>query len=102
MRTRERMGAVLLWLRRLILLLVLSYFSYSFLLLGYILVGTSCQPYGQGHFWFYRVGGIGLLVAGLAILGVASWWLSRLLKARWGRPEPPQVPPLAAKDDPIS
>jgi hypothetical protein len=68
------------WLRRLLLVAVLSYFSYSMLLMGYILVGTSCQPYGQENFYFYRMGGVLLLLGGAAILFFTVRWLSRLIR----------------------
>ncbi len=82
-----KVGAVacLRWLRRLLLLVVLAYFSYSMLLLGYILVGTGLQPYGREHRLFYLTSGPLLLLGGLAILAFMVWWLSRIIKARASR-----------------
>ena len=79
--SRDGLSTALRWVRRLLLVAVLSYLSYSMLLMGYILLGTSCQPYGQEHFYFYRMGGSLLLLGGLAILALTVRWLSRVLAA---------------------
>lgn len=77
------------WLRRLAALAVLSYLAYSMLLMGYILVGTSCQPYGQENFYFYRYGGALLLGGGLTTLYLTLRWLVRLWRRGQNRASGP-------------
>jgi hypothetical protein len=77
-------ATALRWLGRLLLLLVLGYFSYSMLLMGYICVGTGLQPYGREHRLFYLTAGPLLLAGGLAILVFTIRWLARILRPQQG------------------
>jgi hypothetical protein len=81
----DRLSVVLLWARRALLLLVLVYFSYSMLLMGYICVGTGLESYGQAHRLFYLSSGPLLLLGGLAIFAYAVRWVSRIIKEMPGR-----------------
>ncbi len=89
------LARVLRWARRLALLLVASYFSYSMLLLGYICVGTGLQPYGREHRLFYLTAGPLLILGGLAILAWSVRWLAGVLKARAEARKAAGEPPAA-------
>lgn len=80
MSQRYSASTILRWVRRLLLVAVLSYVSYSMLVLGYVLVGTGLEDYGRVHRLFYLTGGPLLLAGGVAILFFTVRWLARVLR----------------------